>query len=165
MRRWPNVGLLLVHRLRRWPNRKPALRQRLMFLGWDCRLLHSLPVSRRSPNACSMLVNRLRRWPNIESALAASLLFAGYITDGVPPCMWPYIYIYVMLCGSLDPCRVRTNSVHVPQSYITTLPLPLTQNHLYPGPRQCLMWQCAFPVRTSMCVYSPLQRKGLICYK
>ena len=154
-----NVGLLLVHRLRRWPNRKPALRQRLMFAGLG------MSLTKQSPNACSMLVNRLRRWPNIESALGESLLFAGYITDGVPPCMWPYIYIYVMLCGSLDPCRVRTNSVHVPQSYITTLPLPLTQSHLYPGPRQCLMWQYTLPVRTSMCVYSPLQRKDPICYK
>ena len=33
MRRWPNVGLLLAHRLRRWPNSKPALDQRLVFAG------------------------------------------------------------------------------------------------------------------------------------
>ena len=33
MRRWPNVGFLLAHRLRRWPNRKPTLAQRLMFAG------------------------------------------------------------------------------------------------------------------------------------
>ena len=33
MRRWPDVGLLLVHRLRRWPNRKPTLAQRLMVAG------------------------------------------------------------------------------------------------------------------------------------
>ena len=30
---WPNVGLLLAHRLRRWPNSKPALVQPLMFAG------------------------------------------------------------------------------------------------------------------------------------
>ena len=24
MRRWPNVGVLLAHRLRRWPNSKPT---------------------------------------------------------------------------------------------------------------------------------------------
>ena len=33
MRRWLNVGLLLAHRLRRWPNSKPTLGQRLMFAG------------------------------------------------------------------------------------------------------------------------------------
>ena len=31
MRRLSNIGLLLAHRLRRWPNSKPALAQRLMF--------------------------------------------------------------------------------------------------------------------------------------
>ena len=35
MRRWTNVGLLLAHRLRRWPNSKPMLGQRLMFAGLD----------------------------------------------------------------------------------------------------------------------------------
>ena len=33
MRRWPNVGLPLAHRLRRWLNSKPTLGQRLMFAG------------------------------------------------------------------------------------------------------------------------------------
>ena len=33
MRRWPISGLLLVNRLRRWPNRKPMLGQSLMFAG------------------------------------------------------------------------------------------------------------------------------------
>ena len=33
MRRWPNVGLLLAHRLRRWPYSKPTLGQRVMFAG------------------------------------------------------------------------------------------------------------------------------------
>ena len=31
--RWPSVGLMLAHRLRRWPNIKPALGQRLVFAG------------------------------------------------------------------------------------------------------------------------------------
>ena len=31
--RWPNVGLLLGQRRRRWPNCKPALDERLMFVG------------------------------------------------------------------------------------------------------------------------------------
>ena len=34
MRRWPNIGLLSAHRLRRWPNSKSALGQRLMSAGW-----------------------------------------------------------------------------------------------------------------------------------
>ena len=33
MRRWPNVGLLLAHRLRGWPNNKPTLAERLTFAG------------------------------------------------------------------------------------------------------------------------------------
>ena len=31
--RWPNVGLMLGHRLRRWPNINPTLGLRLMFSG------------------------------------------------------------------------------------------------------------------------------------
>ena len=31
-----NAGLMLVHRLRRWPNIKPALAQRLVFVGVGC---------------------------------------------------------------------------------------------------------------------------------
>ena len=34
MGRLPNVGLLLAHRLRRWPNSKPTLAQRLMLDVW-----------------------------------------------------------------------------------------------------------------------------------
>ena len=33
MRCWPNVGLPLGQRRRRWANSKPALDQRLMFAG------------------------------------------------------------------------------------------------------------------------------------
>ena len=40
MRRWPNVGLLLAHRLRRWPNSKPTLGQRLMFAGLSVTLIY-----------------------------------------------------------------------------------------------------------------------------
>ena len=31
--RWPNAGLLLAHRLQRWPVSKPTLAQRLMSAG------------------------------------------------------------------------------------------------------------------------------------
>ena len=33
MRRWLNVGLLLLQRRRRWANSKPTLGQRIMFAG------------------------------------------------------------------------------------------------------------------------------------
>ena len=33
MRDWPDIGLLLAHRLLSWPNREPTLAQRLMFAG------------------------------------------------------------------------------------------------------------------------------------
>ena len=32
-KRWPNVGLMLVQRLRRWPSIKPTLGERLVFVG------------------------------------------------------------------------------------------------------------------------------------
>ena len=35
----PSAGLLLGHRLRRWPNNKPALRQRTYVLGIRCAVL------------------------------------------------------------------------------------------------------------------------------
>ena len=34
MRRWPDVGLLLGQRRRRWANSKPTVGQRLMFAGY-----------------------------------------------------------------------------------------------------------------------------------
>ena len=40
MRLWPNIGLLLAHRLRSWHNGKSALSQRLMFAGYVQYLLH-----------------------------------------------------------------------------------------------------------------------------
>ena len=45
MRHWPNAGLLLVHRLRRWPSSKPALGQRLMFAGWRVCLTRQPQIS------------------------------------------------------------------------------------------------------------------------
>ena len=46
MRRWPNVGLLLAHRLGRWPDNKPTLRQRLMLAGLSntSNLCSSIPL-------------------------------------------------------------------------------------------------------------------------
>ena len=39
MRRCPNVGLLLGHRLRRWLNNKPTFDQHLLFVSWLRQLL------------------------------------------------------------------------------------------------------------------------------
>ena len=59
---WPIAGILLAHSLRRLPNIKPALSQRLMFTklsanttGWN--------------NDVLMLSKGLRRWPNIKILL------------------------------------------------------------------------------------------------
>ena len=35
MERWPNIGFLLAHHLRRWPNSKSTLGQRLMCAAGD----------------------------------------------------------------------------------------------------------------------------------
>ena len=45
MRRWPNFGLLLAHRLRRWSNSKPTLGQRLMFAGYTVSISHERRLS------------------------------------------------------------------------------------------------------------------------
>ena len=45
MIRWPNVGVLLAHRLRRWVNSKPTLTQRLMFAGKVRKCSHTSPRS------------------------------------------------------------------------------------------------------------------------
>ena len=36
---WTKVGLMLSHRLRRWPNIKPTLVQCVLFTGWDLVLI------------------------------------------------------------------------------------------------------------------------------
>ena len=77
-RRWPNAGLMLAHRMRRWPSIKPALVQRFVFAGsqfvlwWVCLWFISLQhfpwyrqsSTRRWPNAELKLAHRLRRWAN-----------------------------------------------------------------------------------------------------
>ena len=59
MRRWPNIGLLLAHRLRSWPNSKSALSQRLMFAGYVQYLLH---IHVQFCHAISKLGSRFIRW-------------------------------------------------------------------------------------------------------
>ena len=36
---WASVGLMWVHRLRRWTHIKPTLAQHLVFAGWVCLVL------------------------------------------------------------------------------------------------------------------------------
>ena len=57
IRRRPNFGLLLAHRLRRWPNSKTTLGPRLMFAGnsWNGKLI--MLISNRNP-ASHMLPSR-----------------------------------------------------------------------------------------------------------
>ena len=42
--RWPNAGLMLGQRRRRWHNIKPALGQRLLFTGMCCCVFTSSPI-------------------------------------------------------------------------------------------------------------------------
>ena len=57
MRRWPNVGLRLAHRLRRWANRKPTLAH------IPCLLDSDYTVDTRRRNCVdTVLGRRRRRW-------------------------------------------------------------------------------------------------------
>ena len=71
-RRWSNVDLMFGHRLRRWPNIKPTLSQRLLFAE-----MIQFPITptnwRRWADIDLMLVHRLRRWPSIKPALVQCL--------------------------------------------------------------------------------------------
>ena len=53
-RRRPNAGLMLAHRLRRWPSIKPVLVQRLVFA--------ELRSTQETQNICTM---RRRRWAGV----------------------------------------------------------------------------------------------------
>ena len=56
---WPNAGLMLVQRRRRWTNIKPGLSQDNVFAGYPFNTRHWT-------NAGLMLVQRLQRWTNIS---------------------------------------------------------------------------------------------------
>ena len=59
---WPNAGLMLVHRLRRWPNIKPPLGECPVFGG----VLPATPVdTEHLYNIYTTSAIRLRRWSNI----------------------------------------------------------------------------------------------------
>ena len=69
-------GLMLVHRLRRWPNIETALVQRLVLAGVFVRyfvMKHEILAD----DGGLMLVHRLRRWPNIEPPSCRRLVWCG----------------------------------------------------------------------------------------
>ena len=82
-RLWPNVWLMLGHRLRRRPSIKPALSR----ICWnvlpnpgaaaDKRMLSEPANTIHSPNGGLMLVHSLRRRPNIKPTLGRCIVFAG----------------------------------------------------------------------------------------
>ena len=82
MTRWPNVGLLLAHRLRSWFNSKPASSQRLMFAGYVQYLLHmynsAMPYI-EAWVAIYQVENRFIRLSNISAtAKHAQLIFRSH---------------------------------------------------------------------------------------
>ena len=66
MRHWPNVGLLLGHRLRRWPNSKPTLGKRLMFARYMSH--QSTEKIRNKHDVGPMLCQHRIQWTNISPA-------------------------------------------------------------------------------------------------
>ena len=87
----PNVGLLLAHRLRRWPNNNPTLGECLVFAGHPpntptrCRFHDESRVrmavwrypanTKHWTNVRLLLGRRRRRWPNINPTLGQCLVF------------------------------------------------------------------------------------------
>ena len=63
MRRWPNVGLLLGQRRRRWANSKTKLDQRLMFAGgrlYKCDYNHDIAHRQTSNQLHQMSLTMIR---------------------------------------------------------------------------------------------------------
>ena len=100
MRHWHSVGVMVVHRLRRWPNIKPTFVQCLVFavclflslilVSLIC-IWHCCPANvRQRTNIGSMLVQRLRRWPNIKPTLVQCVVFAG--------CLFLYLKLLSLIC-------------------------------------------------------------------
>ena len=79
MRCWPNVGLLLAHRLRGWPNSKLALSQRLMFAGYVQYLLHMYNSAMPYISKLGSRFIRFIRISNISAtATHAQLIFSSH---------------------------------------------------------------------------------------
>ena len=115
-RHWSNVGLILDHRLRRWPNINPILLQCLVFTGKQAALatapahLPSAAMSKRNApsshhdtllNGGLMLVNRLLRWPNVALISRQCGMFNGINVQ----CSFPTIgFLHIInhfLCAPL----------------------------------------------------------------
>ena len=71
--RWVFRCWMLAHRLRRWPNIKPAPVQCIVFAG-----LPSQQTQDVEPMFFLMLVPRLRRWSNIKTTSAQCIVFTGF---------------------------------------------------------------------------------------
>ena len=65
---------MFAHRLRRWPDIRTTLAQRLVFVGY---IIPS--YTRRCPDVGPTLCHRLRRWPSIGPTSGQCLVFARYI--------------------------------------------------------------------------------------
>ena len=102
-RRWPNDGLMLGQRQRRWANIKPTLLQRLVFAGIWLTVLYRLaqrPPSknkRRWNNVSATLAQSLRQWPpsqqhwvNVSYSMFSALVWPpGESARGIPvPGQW-----------------------------------------------------------------------------
>ena len=98
-RRWPNAGLMLAHRLRRWPSIKSGLVQRFRVfwvsvcqsvLWWVCFrfiylqrfLWYRRSNTRQWPNAGLMLAHRLWPWANICPVLGYRVMFGETLNVG-----------------------------------------------------------------------------------
>ena len=85
-RRWPTAALMLVHRLRRWPNIKTTMSWYIisaLVKQGPYRGVYRISGcitenTRRWPNAGLILGQRRRRWLSIKSALGQCLVFVGY---------------------------------------------------------------------------------------
>ena len=72
------ADLMLVHRLRRWPEIESTLYERSCF-NWELAftVAERLTYTTHLPNVWLMLAHRLRRWPNIGQTLDRCVVFAG----------------------------------------------------------------------------------------
>ena len=82
---WIIIELMLAHRLRRWPNIKRMIVQRLVFAGLETH-------TKLWTNVDLMLGHRLRRWPNIESTLVQRHAFTRTAT--APLYHWLFLTVY-----------------------------------------------------------------------
>ena len=98
-RSWTNVGIMLAHRLRRWPDIKPTLGQRLLFNGKSAARCLSFRISRKYlpslscilPSAGGRFAVTLRgpctrNWSMKREVLIPSMFF--HIERGMVGLLW-----------------------------------------------------------------------------